>query len=367
MAKAKKLPSGSWRVQVYNGKRPNGKPDYVSITAPTEKEANYLALQHELHYKDVSRNAANMTLDEAMQRYISSKDGVLSPSTIRGYDIIRRTNLQGLMPIRLNKITQQLVQNAINAESKQYKGKGDKLITRSPKTIRNIHGLLTAVLAEYCPTLTLKTTLPQKKLAEQAVLEPEHIAKLIDVVQGNEMEVPVLLALWLCMRSSEITGLTWDCVDFQKNTVSILRAKVRNKDNEWVEKGTKTTASTRVINAPDYIMERLKAAKDLATDDHVVTIRGNCLYQRLKVILQRNGLPNIRFHDLRHTNASVMLLLNIPDKYAQKRGGWSTDYTMKQVYQHTMESKRSAVDEAVDGFFTNLISHEISHAEESKP
>ena len=169
------------------------------------------------------------------------------------------------------------------------------------------------------------------------------------------MEIPILLAIWLCMRSSEITGLTWDCVDFQRSTVTVKKAMVRGMDNQWIEKGTKTTSSTRTLNAPTYIMERLAIARQTSSSDHVVTIRGNVLYSRLKTLLRNNDLPNIRFHDLRHTSASVMVLLNIPDKYAQQRGGWATPNTMRKVYQHTMATKRSAVDEQIDRFFSSLL------------
>lgn len=355
MATAKKLPSGSWRVQVYAGKDAAGKPQYRSFTRPTKKEAEYEALQWQLHYKEISRDSTAMTLSEAMDKYIASKDGVLSPSTIRGYDIIRREHLKGLMDVRLNRLTPTLVQETINQEAKPYIDKHGKTRTPSPKSVRNIHGLLSAVLAEYCPGLRLNTTLPQKQITEQSILEPEEIAALLRAVEDTEMEIPVLLAVWLCMRSSEITGLTWDCVDFQRGTVTIRQARVRNSQNEWVEKGTKTTGSTRIVNAPPYILDKLSAARSEATTDYVVNIKGNCLYQRLKTILRRNDLPDIRFHDLRHTAASVMLLLNIPDKYAQKRGGWSTSSTMKTVYQHTMAAKRSAVDDTIDGYFYSLL------------
>lgn len=356
MATAKKLPSGSWRVQVYAGKDAAGKLQYRSFTRPTKKEAEYEALQWQLHYKEISRDSTAMTLAEAMDKYIKSKDGILSPSTIRGYDIIRREHLKGLMDQRLNRLTPALIQEAINQEAKPYIDKHGKTKTPSPKSVRNIHGLLSAVLAEYCPGLRLSTTLPQKKVSEQSVLEPEEIAALLRAVDGTEMEIPVLLAVWLCMRSSEITGLTWDCVDFQRGTVTVKRAKVRNKDNQWVEKDTtKTTSSTRTINAPDYIMDKLLEAKKTATTEYVVNIRGNCLYQRLKTILRKNELPDIRFHDLRHTSASIMLMLNVPDKYAQRRGGWSTPVTMKNIYQHTMAAKRSAVDDVIDNYFACLI------------
>jgi len=303
MATAKKLPSGSWRVQVYAGKDAAGRPQYRSFTFPTKREAEYEAMTWQMHYKEVSRDTTAMTLAEAMDKYIASKDGILSPSTIRGYDIIRRDHLKGLLDVRLNRLTPALIQETINQEAKPYTDQHDKTRTPSPKSVRNIHGLLSAVLAEYCPGLRLNTTLPQKKVTEQHVLEPEEIAALLKAVEGTEMEIPVLLAVWLCMRSSEITGLTWDCVDFQRSTVAVRQARVRNKDNQWVEKNTtKTASSTRTLNAPEYIMGKLAAAKETAATEYVVNIRGNCLYQRLKTVLRKNGLPDIRFHDLRHPN-----------------------------------------------------------------
>lgn len=365
MANAKQLPSGSWRVQVYAGKDAQGKRQYRSFTRLTKKEAEYEALQWQLHYKEVSRDTTAMTLDEAMQAYIRSKDGILSPSTIRGYENIRRNNLQGLMGMKLNRLTPQLIQQTVNAESKPYADKRGKQRLRSPKTLRNIHGLLSAVLGEYCPNLKLTTTLPQKERKEPSILEPEQIGALLKAVEGNQMELPVLMGVWLCMRASEISALTWENVDFERGTITIKRALVRDKENRWVEKGTKTTGSTRTIRVPPYILEKLAAAKAAGGGDRVVPLSSESMYKRLKTILRRNGLPDIRFHDLRHTAASVMLTLNIPDKYAQARGGWATNHTMKTVYQHTMAAKRNTVDDAIDGYFYTLL--EKAQAGETPP
>lgn len=355
MATARKLPSGSYRVQVYAGKDAAGKRHYRSITRPTKQEAEFDALQFQLHDREVARHASAMTLAEAMDKYIRSKDGILSPSTIRGYDIIRRGHLQSIRGVRLDRLTPALIQEAINWEAKPHADGRGRVKAPSPKSVRNIHGFLSAVLSEYRPELHLNTTLPRKPVTEQAVLEPEQIGVLLKAAAGTEMEIPVLLAVWLCMRSSEITGLTWECVDLERGIITVKRARVRDKDNQWVEKGTKTASSTRILHAPDYIMDRLRAAKETAVSDHVVNIKGNCLYQRLKGLLRRSGLPDIRFHDLRHTSASVMALLNVPEKYAQKRGGWATPHTMKAVYQHTMEAKRGAVDDLIDSFFSSLL------------
>ena len=80
------------------------------------------------------------------------------------------------------------------------------------------------------------------------------------------------------------------------------------------------------------------------------------IYKKFKKILIENNIkPEIRFHDLRHFNASIMLQLNIPDKYAMERGGWSTNNTMKNVYQHTFNKEREAVDTLVNNYFENLL------------
>lgn len=356
MATAKKLPSGAYRIQVYAGKDAAGKRQYISITRPTKKEAEFEALQFQIHHKEVSRDSSNMTLAEAMDKYISSKDGVLSPSTIRGYNIIRRSHLQHLMDIRLNRLTNHIIQEAINEEVKPHPDKSGKEKATSPKSARNVIGLLSAVLRQYHPGFDLNVSLPQREAVEQTILEPDQIQTLLRAVEGTKMDIPVLLAVWLCMRSSEITGLTWDCVDFERNTITVRRAKVQDKDNHWVEKNvTKNSSSTRTLNAPDYIMKKLTAAKKTAETEHVVEATGNCLYLRLKRILKKNNLPDIRFHDLRHTSASVMAMLNVPNLYAQKRGGWATPNTMRKVYQHTMDSKRSAVDAQIDSFFESLL------------
>lgn len=346
MATAKKLPSGSWRVQVYAGKGPDGKPQYRSFTRPTRKEAEYDALQFQLHYKEVSRDTSMMTLSEAMDKYIQSKDGILSPSTIRSYCIIRRNRLTSLMDVKLNRLTQPMVQAAINQEAK----------TSSPKYVRNTYGLLSAVLTEFHPGLRLNITLPQKRIIEQRILDPEEISTLLKAIENTDMELPILLAVWMCMRSSEITGLTWDCVDFSRATLTINQARVQDKNNKWVYKAsTKNVSSSRTITIPDYILEKLKAAKNCSTSDHVVPYTGNGIYKRFKTILRKNGLPDIRFHDLRHTAASVMALLSVPTKYAQQRGGWSTPRTMESVYQHIIASKRSDVDKQIDTYYSSLL------------
>ena len=68
----------------------------------------------------------------------------------------------------------------------------------------------------------------------------------------------------------------------------------------------------------------------------------------------KNGY-DITYHDLRHLNASVMLMLGVPDKYAMERGEWSTDNILKNVYQQTFSAERVRFDEIIDGYFSSVI------------
>ena len=113
MAKAKKLPSGNWRVLVYAGKE-NGKPKYKSFTAPTRREAERLG---NYTYNRKGHTDTNMSVYDAMDRYITSKENVLSPSTIRGYRGILRNNLKDIMYTSLDKLTSEAVQAAISKEA----------------------------------------------------------------------------------------------------------------------------------------------------------------------------------------------------------------------------------------------------------
>ena len=70
--------------------------------------------------------------------------------------------------------------------------------------------------------------------------------------------------------------------------------------------------------------------------------------------MKRNGIE-MTFHDLRHLNASIMLMLGVPDKYAMERGGWATDSVLKSVYQQTFSSERQKIDKMIDGYFNGIV------------
>lgn len=345
LPKAKKLPSGQWRVQVMvDGKR-------VSVTAPSEKEAiaEAAAIKAELKSAQSASRVQSMTVGEAIDNFIESKDAVLSPATIRGYKKIRKSNLQELMGIKLPLLTQEAVQRAVNKMAKE----------KSPKTVKNAHGLLTATLAVYRPDLVLRTTLPQKQKYEVKIPEMDEIHQIISAAKGKEIEVPILLAVWLGLRESEIRGLTWDCID--GNMLHIKQAIVDGEDGP-TKKGTKTFSGDRWIRMPDYVRQTIMAQRK--TDEHIVRLSGRAIYMRFSRLCEKLGLPHYRFHDLRHAAASIAMSIGVPNTYNQKRMGHKTDNMLKTVYLHTLKSMEDHYADAIDNEFAKIL-HTNLHTEKS--
>lgn len=358
MATAKKLPSGNWRCQVYLGKGPDGKAIYKSVTASTKKEAEYEALQLQLHHKSVSKDSAAMTLSEAMAAYIDSRRGVISVTTIRGYETIARNSFPGLMGTQLRKLTPNAIQQAISMEARDH----------SPKSVANAYSLLTSTLRMFHRPLARELAedppkLPQKRKYQPKVLNTEQVETLVLAIPGNVMEIPILLALWCCLRESEICGLRWTDVDWEQGRLHICQARVLTGTSKAATKDPKTVESDRWLNLDPYLLELLRKAQEDSTSEYITTLVASSILRRFKTILRWNNLPDVRFHDLRHSNASIMALTGVPQYLAQRRGGWATPDTMNRIYTHTMEAGGSIADEKVNAFFRQILSksHETSH------
>lgn len=345
---ATKLPSGKWRAQVLTGKDAAGKRIYESFIADTEDEADFAALEFKLKKKKAARGD-DITLGEAIDRYITSKDAILSPSTVREYKRMRKTNLPELMAVKLPKLRQETIQTAINNYTRKH----------SPKSTRNIYGLISATLNEYMPDMILRITLPQKEKHDIYMPAYDDMKKLFGSVAGTDMELPVLLAACVGLRRSEICALEWRHIDMKKNIIKIRQAKVLNYEDEYVLKTTKSLSGARTFEIPPEITALLTVRQK--DSERVISLTPNIISERFAVIIKKLGLPHIRFHDLRHYNASIMLALGIPDKYAMERMGHATNNMLKTVYQHTFSSEKTEVDKRVNEYFSKLLQHDMQH------
>lgn len=344
----KQLPSGAWHAQVYSHTDADGKRRYESFTDYDYNKVvlDVAAFKAGKKQEKISGEKNSLTLGEAMQKYLDIKSVVLSPSTYKSYDGISRNHFKDLHDTPLEQITRAQVQGYVNQIS----------AIRSPKTVRNVHAFITAVFGMFRPEFSLTTTLPQKKKNEITIPTEEEIRQLLELASGTPMYVPIILAACCGMRRSEIAALTWKNVNFKKNTITIDQAMVINVDREFVTKTTKTTAGTRTIRMIPLVADTLRQQKEpsAAPDDHI-TFGPNSITNNFCRLVRRNGLPEYRFHDLRHYTVSVMLALNIPKKYIADYVGHESENMIDEVYGHIMASKKTSVEDQMQDYFSRFL------------
>jgi len=322
--KIEKLPSGSYRIRkTYKGKTYAVIFDYK----PTQKEAMQ-AMAAELD--KVQRKHESMIFRIAAEEYIESKRNVLSPTTIRGYNSAMKTISEKFQDINIHDITMLDIQMEINQLAKGH----------SPKTVRNYHGFISAVLGTFCPNLKIATTLPQKIKNEPYIPSDEDVRRILERAKGTEYEIPLVLACY-GLRRSEICALTMN--DLDGDIIRVNKAKVLREDGAWKIKTTKTTASTREIVIPMEIADKIREK------GYIYKGYPNSITRFLKASEDALGIPRFPLHKLRHYFASKMSALNIPEADILKMGGWETDHVMKSVYRHSMldkeeQAKREAAE-----------------------
>lgn len=334
--KLEKLPSGSYRIRkMYKRQMYTVVFDYK----PTQKEA-VQAIAAELD--KVRERERNMTFESAAKEYIESKRNILSPSTIRGYNSIIKCMSPDFLNKNIHDLTTFDIQIEINKLSKKH----------SPKTIRNHHGFISAVLGTFRPNLKLNTTLPQKVKNEPYIPSDEDIRKILEYAAGTKFEIPIVLACY-GMRRSEICALTLD--DIGGDVVRITKALVQDENKKWITKTTKTTASTREIVIPEEIVQKIQS-QGYIYNGHPNSI--TCFLSRAQESL---NIPHFSIHKLRHYFASKMSAMNVPEENIMRFGGWETDYVMKGVYRHALKDENMKLQrEASRKLGSVLFSSDIS-------
>jgi integrase len=344
------LPSGAYRTQIYLGKDPaTGKKIVESFSDPDYQTVVRWAMDRMRDREtDTPKNRAErMTLGEALDGYIALRTGVLSPSTIREYKRFRQKCMQDLLAMPIGRVTQNDLQRAVNEEATHL----------SPKTVRNHHAIVTSVLAVYRPDFHPSTALPQKVKPDIVVPTDAEISLLFSAVNGTEMDIPVTIAACCGLRRSEICGLKWSDVNFEKSTLTIHTALVLDENLEYVEKGTKTTASKRTVPLMPQPLAALRAAYERTApdkSDRITDLTPNIISQRFTKILERAEIRHFRFHDLRHYVVSVLLYLNVPKKYIADYVGHENENMIDQVYGHIMQDKKATFTDRLAEYLSKL-------------
>lgn len=336
--KPTQLKSGEWSGQIMvDGVRHR-------IKAKSEKEFYALASGIKTGMVELAERPADMTVGDAITAYISGKANRLQETTKQTYDYIRRCRFSELMNTKLKDINSDVVDAAIEAELDKPSRKGG---TIKPKTVIDAYHLVATVLQKYIKNFDLDVTLPELQRSLVVVIPPEEI---YPVIKDTDIELPCLLAMWLGMSMSEILGLT-KSGSINGNKLYINETVVTLRSGQYRKDLAKEEHRKRVYDIPPHIMKLINAVEG----DVIETRTGHAIYMRFQTELRNAGLPPMKFHALRHVNASVMAEEQIPTQTAQDRNGWKTDNTMKNVYIHTFDKSRLAADAVIDARFEAII------------
>ncbi len=203
-----------------------------------------------------------------------------------------------------------------------------------------------------------KVERPRKDRFTASFYDGNEVNRLFQAARGTPLELPVMLASFYGLRRSEVVGLKWDAIDFENKTIAI-----RHTVTACAEKGrrievaadtTKTASSRRTLPLVPAFQTKLAALKEEQEKNRILCGRSYCtdylgyvlvdaMGNRLKlsyistafpVLLKRNGLRPIRFHDLRHSCASLLLKNGVPMKQIQEWLGHSDFSTTANIYAH---------------------------------
>lgn len=317
MPKAKKLKSGSWNVMVFSHME-NGKRKYVSITAPSKAEAELKAAEFKTSKRRHVRH--DLTVADAVAGYIRAKEGVLSPETIRGYDKISRNHLAKIGGRKIRSLTSEDLQLFVS----------DLAAEKSPKTVRNVYGLVRAAVAMYAPDLFFRVTMPQKQ-KKRPVSPSDADVRALYASASHKMQIRLALAA-LGLRRGEICAVKYEDID--GTMLHVHADMVQNRNNEWVYKEVpKTSDSDRFVQLSPKVLELIGEGSGFIVKVHPPAVTASFIRLRNKV-----GIDS-RLHDMRHFFASTAVVLGIPDIYTADMGGWDRNSTaMKGIYQNNIRS-----------------------------
>lgn len=238
-----------------------------------------------------------------------------------------------------------------------------------------------------------KVDRPKKNDFQPVFLSADEMQKMFEALRGTKLELPVLVAAFYGFRRGEVMGLKWDAIDFERGTISIKRTVTVTKADgvyrEVEQQSAKTKSSLRTLpligSFRDYFMQ-VKEAQELNkkvcgncynyqydgyvfVDEMGERLKANYLTSRFPEFLEQKGLRRMRFHNLRHSCASLLLANGVPLKHIQEWLGHSDFSTTANIYAHLDYSAKITSAQAMEnglqlpetGGFTSRWSNEASN------
>jgi integrase len=310
-----------------------------------------------------------VTLAQFLERWLAHMQTQVAPRTYGGYaDKIRNNLIPALGAIWLTKLRPEQISEAYSKAliGGRCDGKGGL----STQTVRHIHGILKQALAQACvwraithnPANLVKP--PKLERGEMQTVNTEQTAAMIDAARGTPIFIPILLGVLCGMRRGEICALRWRSVDLDNGQLSVVASTEQGRGG-MREKEPKS-GKGRLVAMPTMLVtelrrHRMQQAEWLLrlgvrlTDDHHVCLREDgesvwpsSLTRAFRTFMRRHKLPQIRFHDLRHSHATHLLAANVHPKIAQERLGHSNVSITLNTYSHVVPGMQQDAVAKVD-------------------
>lgn len=353
-----------WEARYTAGYDPGtGKQLQRSITAKTQREAAQKLRQVTLELDQGTYHApCKLTVAQWLDMWAADYLGDVKRSTAYLYrENIRLYLKPALGAVKLEALTTPAIQKIYNRlVSTERDGQG-----LSPKTVKNIHGVLHQALQQAVAIGYLRfnpaaaCTLPRIVKKQIKPLEGDQIARFLEAIQGHRHEILYKVALFTGMREGEVLGLTWDCVDFEHNTITVDKQlrRAQEKGGEYYLAPPKNNKARVIAVAPSVIkllrvQQRRQAEQRLAlgpvwkgsglvfTNELGDRLSYRTVYDCFKRIVANIGCPQARFHDLRHTYAVMALESGDDIKTVQENLGHHAASFTLDVYGHITERMR---------------------------
>ena len=369
---------GRWEARYTVGRDPGtGKQIQKSVYGKTQKEVRQKLQQaivaiDEGVYMEPSRLTVGAWVDLWLEEYNSD----IKPLTKSAYEAHIRNNIKpALGAVKLSALNATHVQKLYNT---LHKGT-DKRPPLSPKTIKNLHGVLHKALKQAVELGYIKFNpsdackLPRVERVEIKPLDEDQISVFLQAIQGHKYEYVYLVDLFTGMREGEILGLTWDCVDFKEGSIFICKQliKEKKKGGAFLFAPLKNDKTRRITPAP-FVMRALQEQRRVQAEWQIKAgplwensglvftnelgghlVHGT-VYNNFKRIVQSIGIPEARFHDLRHSYAVAALQSGDDVKTVQEALGHHTAAFTLDVYGHVSERMKRDSAERMEGFIMGL-------------
>lgn len=349
-----------------------GKRRRKSFYGPTRKDVAE-KLKIALREKQLGGNLApeRQTVAQFLTRWLNDVVALkVRPRTLELYrDIVRLHLIPSLGRIQLAKLSPQDVQAMIG-----------RLLAdgRSPRTITLIRSCLnTALKVAVAWGLTPRnavdaTVAPRITEAAGRAMTIEEIKRFLLAIRGDRLEVLYLTALTLGLRRGEVLGLRWQDIDFTAQTLRIESTIIQERSGRLARSLPKTAQGRRVLPLPGFLADalalhhdtqaRARALAGAAWQEHGVvftTSKGTPIHPRDALAffhraLTKAGLPTMRFHDLRHSCASLLAALNVHPRIAMEILGHANIAITQNLYTHVFDESKREVAILLNDLITSL-------------